>query len=97
MQASSKEEEKELENMLLYNQNLGHGIFSIETYINKTYCRIKAQELLECAGVKSSRPNSQLFRVMLAGFLSKLWNREAIVREIMCIAMGDPYCEFEVK
>jgi len=86
-----------LEYMLLYYESLGHGRFKLESYIDKTYCRVVVRELLECLGVRNEKPNSQVFRGMLAGFLSKLWGKEVEVREIKCLALGDPYCEFEVR
>ncbi len=88
---------RSLEYMLLYNESLGHGRFKLERYIDKAYCRIIVKELLECIGVKSEEPNGQVFRGMLAGFLSKLWGREAKVVETKCITTGDSYCEFEAK
>ncbi len=88
---------RSLEYMLLYNESLGRGIFKLEEFIDKKYCRIRVRELLECLSVKSSNPNSHIFRGMLAGFLAKLWGREVEVKETKCIAIGDPHCEFEVR
>ncbi len=92
-----KDNKKALEYALLYYESLGHGIFEIEKYVEGSYCRIKARELLECLTVKSETPNSQIFRGLLAGLLSKFWNREVYVEEIKCIALKDPYCLFEAK
>ncbi len=92
-----KDNKKALEYALLYYESLGHGIFEIEKYIEGSYCRIKAREMLECLSVKSEKPNSQIFRGLLAGFLSKLWNEEVHVKEVKCITLKDPYCLFEAK
>ena len=84
-----------LEYLLLYHESLGHGRFELEKYVDRAYCRMVARELVECLGVSSEKPNSQLFRGLLAGFLSRLWGEEVKVVESKCIAKGDPYCEFE--
>jgi len=88
---------KALEYLLLYYESLGHGRFKLESYIDGVYCRIVARELLECIDVSSGEPNSQLFRGLLSGFLSKLWGREVKVVETRCIAKGDSCCEFEAR
>ena len=88
---------KALEYLLLYYESLGHGRFKLKSYIDGVYCRIVVRELVECIDVNSDKPNSQIFRGMLAGFLSKLWGREVKVVEMKCIAKGDPCCEFEAK
>ncbi|RLE87764.1 MAG: hypothetical protein DRJ49_06005 [Thermoprotei archaeon] len=92
-----KDSKRSLMYTLLYNESLGHGKFKLEEYIERAYCRIVARELSECLEVKSDKPNSQLFRGILAGCISKLWDEEVEVKETKCIAMGDPYCEFEVE
>ncbi len=84
-----------LEYLLLYHESLGHGRFELERYVDRAYCRVVVRELMECLGVGSERPNSQLFRGLLAGFLSKIWGEKVRVVESKCIARGDPYCEFE--
>ena len=92
-----KDNKRSLMYTLLYNESLGHGRFKLEEYIERAYCRVVARELSECLEVKSDKPNSQLFRGILAGCISELWGEEVEVRETKCIAMGDPYCEFEVE
>lgn len=49
----------------------------------------------ECASKKSDKPYSHLVRGMTAGVLTRLFEVEMTVKETKCIAMGDPYCEFE--
>ena len=84
-----------LEYLLLYHESLGHGRFELKKYIDRAYCRVVARELAECLGVSSGKPSSQLFRGVLAGFLSRLWRTRVYVKETRCVAKGDPYCEFE--
>jgi len=86
-----------LEYMLLYHESLGHGKFEILKYIDGVECRVRADELSECVGVKSNEPNSHLFRGLLSGFMTKLWKEEVLVKEVKCVAKGDEYCEFRIK
>jgi len=92
-----RDNRKALEYLLLYYETLGHGKFKLRIYSEKERCKVVVEELLECMGVKSSEPNSQLFRGILAGFLTELWGVEVEVVETKCIAMGDEYCEFEAR
>ena len=91
-----EDSKKALDYLLLYYESLGYGRFKLENYVDGVYFRVIARELLECIDVKSDKPNSQIFRGILSGFLSGLWRREVSVLEIRCFAMGDDYCEFEV-
>lgn len=50
----------------------------------------------ECAPEKVDKPYSHLVRGMMAGVSTHLFGIEMAVKEIKCIAIGDPYCEFEV-
>ena len=92
-----RDNRRKLEYLLLYYESLGHGRFRLKSYMEGTYCRVLAWELSECMGVKSGSPNSHLFRGLLAGFLSNIWEGEVQVLETRCIAIGDPYCEFEAR
>ncbi|RLF17746.1 MAG: hypothetical protein DRZ82_09525 [Thermoprotei archaeon] len=89
--------ERALRYILLYFESLGHGRFSIEEYEEGRYCRIIARELIECMGVRSTKPNSQVCRGILAGAISNLWNKDVEITETKCIAKGDPYCEFVIR
>lgn len=88
---------KALEYVLLYYESLGQGRFKLKSYVEGVRCRIEARELAECIGVTSNEPNSQLFRGLFAGLLSRLWKSDVEVVEVKCIAMGDPHCEFEAR
>ena len=92
-----KENKRALEYVLLYYESLGQGRFKLKSYIEGVRCRVEARELMECIGVTSNQPNSQLFRGLLAGLLSGLWKSDVEVVEVKCIAMGDPHCEFEAR
>lgn len=85
-----------LEYMLLYHESLGHGSFKIKRYVDGYEAVITAKELFECVGLKMPEPNSHLFRGVLSGFLSKLWNTKVEVKETKCAAKGDEYCEFKI-
>lgn len=58
---------------------------------------IRVYNNFECElGVKVGEAFSHLLRGMIAGYISTLLNTEMIAKETKCIAIGDPYCEFEV-
>jgi len=50
----------------------------------------------ECklAGKNADKPQSHFVRGVLSGFTSYILKKEVIAKEVKCIAMGDPYCEF---
>lgn len=79
-------------------QHMGFGIFKIETDLEKQRVIVSVKNCIECELFKDAKePKSQLIRGMIAGFLSKVFNRDMHVEERKCIAMGDSLCEFEVK
>ena len=43
------------------------------------------------------KPASHLFRGILAGFFGELIGKKVDVKETKCIALGDPYCQFEIS
>ncbi len=52
----------------------------------------------ECELFKGgNEPSSHFIRGMLAGWASRLLEKEVSAVEVKCIAMGDPYCEFYIK
>ena len=79
--------------------SLGYGIFEpvkLDREPPKAILRIHRS--IECElGRGARRPYSQFIRGMLAGFATHCFNRPMIAVETRCIAMDDPYCEFEVK
>lgn len=58
--------------------------------------RIRAVELFECLPLKGklTEPRSHLFRGYLAGIAGKVLERSVKVEEVLCVAKGDPHCEF---
>ena len=60
---------------------------------------IRLERLWECEIQKGlvDKPASHLFRGILAGFFEKLLGKKVAVKETKCIALGDPYCQFEIN
>ena len=58
--------------------------------------RLRISDNFECSEMRSKTPNSHYIRGHLSGFVSLIFEKKNSVRERKCIAMGDPYCEFEV-
>jgi len=59
---------------------------------------IRLYDNFECVPFKGKkdRPVSHLVRGELAGLFSSLFKRDFKVDEVMCLAKGDPYCEFTI-
>jgi predicted hydrocarbon binding protein len=51
---------------------------------------------IECEGQRTDKPNSQWIRGHLVGGASEALGVKMDCRETRCMAMGDPYCEFEL-
>ena len=88
--------EKTIKYMTQWIQSLGWGRVDLIECIPYTKCTLKIRNLFECVGIRSDEPRSHLFRGFLAGFFSKIWNRQVTVIETKCMAKGDPYCEFMI-
>ncbi len=60
---------------------------------------IKLERLWECEIQKGivDKPASNYMRGILAGFFKALLGKEVVVKETKCIAVGDPYCQFEIN
>jgi predicted hydrocarbon binding protein len=56
---------------------------------------IKMQENCERFRMKTEQPSCYFTTGLLNGFFSAVKNQH--VKEIRCIAMGDPYCEWEFR
>jgi predicted hydrocarbon binding protein/archaellum biogenesis ATPase FlaH len=56
---------------------------------------IKMKENCERFGIKTGQPSCYFTTGFLNGFFSAVKNQH--VKEIRCIAMGDPYCEWEFR
>ncbi len=87
-----------LEEVLGYHQACGFGRFEVvEFNPNAPHVVIRVYGLVECAGRRSSRPTSTLYRGILAGMIGELCGVSVDVVETSCISMGSPFCEFRVS
>lgn len=79
--------------------SMGMGKTEIIRYAtNPLKIHIRIHDLFECEACRGAKqPYSQLVRGVLAGILTKLYNTKIAVKELKCIAKGDPHCEFEAK
>ncbi len=80
-------------------KSLGYGIPQITEFSDDPpYLKMRVYHCIECElGHNVGRPFSHYVRGVIAGFASEIFNREMLAKETRCIAMGDPYCEFEAK
>lgn len=69
-----------------------------EIEVKRKTARISVYHSFECEqGKKSGKSYSQFIRGILAGLFTRLFKQEVSVEETMCIAKGDPYCEFKIQ
>ncbi len=80
-------------------KSLGYGIpQTMDFNEDPPFFKMRVYHCIECGlGRDVGRPFSHYVRGVIAGFASEIFNRDMLVEETKCIAMGDPYCEFEVK
>lgn len=80
-------------------KSLGYGIPQMMEFSeDPPYFKMRVYHCIECGlGDNVGRPFSHYVRGVIAGYASEILNREMLVEETRCIAMGDPYCEFKVK
>jgi len=79
--------------------SVGFGIMKILKISNGppyAYLRVHGCFECKCCPKKVEKPYSHLVRGMIAGVCSSIFGVEMFAKEVKCIAMGDPYCEFEV-
>ncbi len=91
--------DKGLETVAKALKALGYGIIEfIELQENPPRARVRIYNSIECElGRGAGHPFSQYIRGLINGIMSEFFKREMTAREVKCIAMGDPYCEFELK
>ena len=60
---------------------------------------LKAVNLWECEVQKGfvDKPASHFVRGIAGGLFKSILNRDVVVKETKCIALGDPYCQFEIN
>jgi predicted hydrocarbon binding protein len=80
-------------------RSMGYGVMEIrELKEESPYANFEVWDCIECQlGKPSRRFFSQFVRGLLAGLTSIIYGRDMYAKETMCIAVGDPYCEFEIE
>ncbi len=83
-------------------RTLGFGIIEeIKAFReHPPYIEVRISKNIECTlglDKRGKAPYSHFIRGVLAGFASRLFNREMLAEETRCIVRGDPHCEFIVK
>jgi len=81
------------------NMTLGWGIIdNIRIDRKKGRAKLRIYQNFECElSHGKDKPQSQFYRGAIAGVFARFFGRDVEVEETKCIAMGDLYCEFEVK
>jgi predicted hydrocarbon binding protein len=78
---------------------VGYGFAQIfKLTSNPPYMLGRVYNSFECElGSGATQPYSRFLRGMIVGVLTTLFDTKITVEETKCMAMGDPYCEFEAK
>jgi len=94
----SKVEDKIAIGTLIF-KSLGYGILEVlEFREHPPYLRIRVHRCIECElGDRANRPFGHYIRGIIAGYASEIFKQNLLAVETRCIAVGDPYCELEVK
>ncbi|MEM2337590.1 MAG: 4-vinyl reductase [Candidatus Bathyarchaeia archaeon] len=80
------------------NMTLGWGVIDkVEIDTEKGRAKLRIYQSYECELSKKEKPQSQFYRGAIAGIFARFFGKDVEVKETKCIAMGDPYCEFEIK
>lgn len=58
---------------------------------------VRIADSIECQGKESGKHNSQWIRGHLSGAASSALDVQMECKETRCVAVGDPYCEFELS
>ncbi len=79
---------------------LGYGIAEV-LKVTETEARVRIYDSFECRALKNAgEARGGIIRGMIAGWAAGYWNAEygeITIREVKCIAKGDPYCEYIIK
>jgi len=79
---------------------LGYGIAEV-LKVAETEARVRIHDSFECQALKNAgEARGGIIRGMLAGWAAGYWNAEygeITVREVKCVAKGDPYCEYIIR
>ncbi len=81
------------------NMTLGWGVVDdVNVDLEKGHAKLRIYRSFECELSRDQRnPQSHFYRGAVAGVFARFFGKDVEVKEIKCIAMGDPYCEFEIK
>jgi len=81
------------------NMTSGWGVIEyVDVNLKKGYAKLRIYKNFECElSSNKKKPQSHFYRGAIAGVFSRVFKKDVNVKEIKCIAMGDPYCEFEIK
>lgn len=81
------------------NFTLGWGVIdNVSIDAERGQAKLRIYQSFECElGKGRDKPQSQFYRGAIAGIFTRLFGKDVEVKETRCIAMGDQYCEFEVK
>ncbi|MEM3578790.1 MAG: V4R domain-containing protein [Candidatus Bathyarchaeia archaeon] len=81
------------------NLTLGWGVVDDVSIDQEKGCaKLRIYQSFECElGKGKGKPQSQFYRGAVAGIFARFFGKDVEVNETKCIAVGDPYCEFEVK
>jgi len=93
---------KDLNNLIammkaILNANAWGYITDYKVEENRLILRI--ENLWECETMKNETeaPASYYVKGFLSGLVDSFLNKKVVTREKKCIALGDPYCEFEIN
>lgn len=97
--AKSDKIEDMIEAAKAINITLGWGVIDDVSIDQKKGCaKLRIYHSFECELCKAKeKPQSQFYRGAIAGIFTQFFRKDVEVKETKCIAMGDPYCEFEIK
>ncbi len=77
---------------------MGAGICEIvEMDLDNLHFVLRLRESLECQGKTSEQPRGYWLKGILEGGASALLETPMVCQERKCLAVGDPYCEFELS
>jgi predicted hydrocarbon binding protein len=79
-------------------QAIGVGVCEVlEANFDTSHFVLRLSDNIECAGLRTDKPNSQWIRGHICGGVTTALQIPMECRETRCIAMGDTHCEFEIK
>ena len=93
--------ERDLKKLLEFNGELWVSLGWVSEYEANVSEQIVIRfwDLFECQGLVglAKAPSGYFTRGVLAGYINKISGKNVVVREVKCIAKGDPCCEFVAR